>query len=517
MSNVAVRYDVSLLFFHSHPLWRPLRARASRIARCFTAAAVSLLVVAGWAPVAGAHTGFQSSDPADGATLDAPVEAVTLRFSGAAEPAGEGFVVLDPVLGSRKPTSVTRAAEGVFELGFDPAIAGGEVGVRWSVRAPDAHPIDGSFRFTVTAAAPALGDPSTDGPTPPPAESLDDFLVGKRTSPAGELLADASRFLSMGATLIAAGFLVFCLTVMRGARRELRLLLYWVRRAGLVIVVGTAGDAVGQVVDQAGGFDALVDPGAYWSVLGGSLGLSLGVRLAGGAIITACTRLVVVHAGQARDVVRSISTRVPIGAGTVRVADRPEGGARERDLAWELDRRGAFALLGFALVLVSHVMDGHTVTEGNRWMTGAVSSLHVLAAAVWGGGVAALALVIRDRWRRGEPTHALMMVVRYSVVATIALGAVAVAGVYLAVVILDAPSELWSTAWGRIFLAKFAVVAVAAAFGAHNHHVIVPALEISEEHPDAVGRLRATLAKEVVALTAVTLLTALLVRAASTI
>ncbi len=486
----------------------------SRIARGLTAVAVVVLVVAAWPTVAGAHTGFESSEPADGAVLDAPVDAITLRFSGAAEPAGEGFVVLDPVLGPREPTSVTRSAEGVFELGFDPAIAGGEVGVRWSVRAPDAHPIDGSFRFTVTAPA---GGSTSGALTPESGESLEDFLVGERTSPGGRLLADASRFLSMGATMIAVGFLVFCLTVMRGTRRELRLLLFWVRRAGVVIVVGTAGDAIGQVVHQAGGFGAVVDPGAYWSVLGGSLGVSLGARLVGGAIIATRARLVMVHARHARDVVRSISARVPIGAGAVRVADRPDGGAQERDLAWELDRRGAFALVGFVLVLVSHVMDGHTVTEGSRWLTGTASSVHVLAAAVWVGGVAALALVIRDRWRRDEPTHSLVMVIRYSVVATLALAVVAMAGVYLAVVILGAPSELWSTAWGRMFVAKFVIVAVAAAFGAHNHHVIVPALEVSEEHPDAVARLRATLVKEVWTLTGVTLLTALLVRAASTV
>lgn len=483
----------------------------SRIAHCLTALAVIVLVVAGWSTAAGAHTGFESSDPAKGVVLDAPVRAITLRFSGAAEPAGDGFVVLDPVLGRRAPTSVTQPAQGVFELRFDPAIAGGEVGVRWSVRAPDAHPIDGSFRFTVNAAA----ERATGGAAPKPSESVDDFLADRRSSSGGRLVADVSRFSSMGATMVAVGFLVFCLTVMRGTRRELRLLLHWVRRAGVVIVVGTAGDALGQVVHRSGGLGALVDPRAYASVLGGTLGLSLGGRLVGGAIIAARADLVMVRARHARDVVRSISARVPIGAGSVSVAERADGGAQESDLAWDLDRRGAFALVGFALVLLSHAMDGHTVTEGSRWLTGTVTSLHVLAAAVWAGGVVALALVLRRRWRREEPTHALVMVVRYSVVATIALGVVATAGVYLAVVILDAPSELWSTEWGRILVAKCVVVAVAAAFGAHNHHVILPALEVSEEHPDVVGRLRATLVKEVWALTAVTSLTALLVRAAS--
>lgn len=490
----------------------------SGVTRCLVAAAVFLLAVLGWSPSAGAHTGFETSDPADGTVLEDPVDSVTVRFTGAAEPAGDGFVVLDPARGRRVPNSVTRLAEGAFELAFDPAIAGGEVGVRWSVQAPDAHPIEGSFRFTVTAPPVAAGGDA--GPVESAGgarESVDDFLVADRTSPLGKVLADTARFLSMGATMVALGFVVFCLTVMRGSRRELRMLLFWVRRAGVVLVAGTAVDAVGQVVHRSGGFDAIVDPTAYWSVLGGTLGLSLGTRLVGGAIIAARARLVMVHALQARDVVRSISARVPIGAGSVSVAERPDGGAQERDRAWELDRRGVPALVGFGLVLLSHVMDGHTVTEGNRWLTGAVSSLHVLAAAVWAGGVAALALVIRRRWRRGEPPDSLVMVVRYSVVATIALAVVAVAGGYLAVVILDSPRELWATEWGRIFVAKVVVVAAAAGFGAHNHHVIVPALEVSEEHSDTVRRLRATLIKEVWALGAVTLLTALLVRAASTV
>ena len=118
---------------------------------------------------------------------------------------------------------------------------------------------------------------------------------------------------------------------------------------------------------------------------------------------------------------------------------------------------------------------------------------------------------------RNEPTHALVMVTRYSIVATVGLVTVAAAGIYLAIVILDAPSELWTTDWGRVFLAKSAVVAVAAAMGAHNHHVIVPAMEATEEGPTVVGRLRTTLRNEVITLTTVIVLTAVLVRSASTL
>ncbi len=462
---------------------------------------------------AGAHTGFESSDPADGASVDAPVDAITLTFSGPAEPAGEGFVVLDPVLGERAPDSVEQVAEGVYVLALDPPLSGGAVGVRWAVRAPDAHPIDGSFRFTtpVVTTEGAAAQPSNPGP------DLDTFLVTDTTSPAGQTAGDLGRFLAMGGTMVALGFLVFALTVMRGSRSELRLLLFWVRRAGVVIAIGTALDALGQVAYQEGGFDALVRPSAYTAVLSGTVGVSLLGRFVGACIVATRADLVMVHAKHARDPLRPVSAAIPIGAGSSRVADNPTDQWRPYDLAWELDRRGSVAVGGFALVLLSHVIDGHTASEGSRWLMGVASSVHVFAAAIWAGGVVALALVIRRRSNRDEPTHALVMVTRYSIVATIGLVAVAVAGVYLAFVILDAPSELWTTDWGRVFLAKFGVVAVAAALGAHNHHVIVPALERGEEDDEAVARLQSTLRNEVLALTVVTVLTAILVRSASTL
>ncbi|WCO68033.1 CopD family protein [Iamia majanohamensis] len=322
----------------------------------------------------------------------------------------------------------------------------------------------------------------------------------------------------MGATMVAVGFLVFALTVMRGTRPELRLLLFWIRRAGLFVVVGTVIDGLGQVIFESGdGLSAVLDPAAYSEALSTSLGLALLLRLVGGGIVTVGARVSMVHAHSARDRLRGVSAALPIGAGSTRVADHPADYWDDHDVAWDLDRHGLPVALGFALLLVSHTLDGHTVTEGNRFLTGTASGLHVLAAAVWAGGVAALALIVRRRARRGEPTHALVMVTRYSIVATIALVAVALLGAFLAIVILDSPSELWTTDWGRFLMAKTAVVAVAVGLGAHNHHVVVPALEASEEDETAVARLRATLRNEVIVLVLVTGLTALLVRAASTL
>lgn len=488
---------------------------------------VALLTIGAASPAA-AHTGFESSNPADGATVDAGLDTLTISFTNEATETGEGFVVLDPDLGLRSPTTVTNPDVGKFVLGFDQPINSGAVGVRWTVKAPDAHPIDGAFQFTVaapaTTASTSAPEPAGTAPdvaaAPSEAEtpSLDEFLATSQTTQSGRTIANAGRFLAMGAMMVALGFIVFALTVMRGTQAELRLLVFWIRRAGIVVVVGTLLDGIGQVVFETGeGLSAAYSPSAHLDVLTSSLGLALFLRLAGGVIVTAGARISMVHAHEARDVVRTVSAAVPVGAGSTRVADHPDDYWDERAVAWDLDRHGLVAAGGFALLLVSHAFDGHTVTEGNRIVTGAASGLHVLAAAVWVGGVAALALIIGHRARLGEPTHSLVMVTRFSVVATLALVAVAGLGFYLAFVIVDAPSDLWQTDWGRILLAKTFVVAVAAGLGARNHHVLVPALEAAEEDDATVTRLRHTLRIEVLTLAAVVVVTAFLVRAASTL
>ncbi len=67
-----------------------------------------------------------------------------------------------PPVRSALPSAVTTGDGTVFRLSFEPPLDGGQVGVRWSVRAGDAHPIEGSFSFTVgETAAPAGAGPAT--------------------------------------------------------------------------------------------------------------------------------------------------------------------------------------------------------------------------------------------------------------------------------------------------------------------------------------------------------------------
>ncbi|MEL6981302.1 MAG: CopD family protein, partial [Actinomycetota bacterium] len=153
----------------------------------------------------------------------------------------------------------------------------------------------------------------------------------------------------------------------------------------------------------------------------------------------------------------------------------------------------------FAL-LVSFTFDGHTVTEGNRWVTGAVDMIHVLAASIWAGGVVAFSIVLWRRHRRAEPSNGLDLALRFSTIAGAGLALAGMAGVVLAATILDEVSQLWTTPWGGLLVAKTLTVAAAAAVGTYNHFVVIPRMS---QHPDDDGqsaRIRKTATIEAILL-----------------
>ena len=95
--------------------------------RRFAAIAALVVMTLSWLALpAGAHTGFESSDPADGSTVTGELDSIVLSFSGQAEPAGEGFVILDSTGVTRVPDTVTAGTEQkVWTLGFEPPLAAG--------------------------------------------------------------------------------------------------------------------------------------------------------------------------------------------------------------------------------------------------------------------------------------------------------------------------------------------------------------------------------------------------------
>ena len=141
---------------------------------------------------------------------------------------------------------------------------------------------------------------------------------------------------------------------------------------------------------------------------------------------------------------------------------------------------------GLMIIGAGHVLAGHSNTIEPRWVVLLADIAHLLAAAVWVGGVVILGMLLRHRRRRGRPLNAALIGTRFSVLAAVSVAVVGAAGAVLAFLILDSPEQLWQTSWGLFLLAKVAVVTVVAGLGAYNHFRVVPALT-STARQEALG------------------------------
>lgn len=484
-----------------------------------------VLGVVGAAPSASAHTGFESSTPAEGETVDQPVSEIVIRFTGPAEEAGEGFVVRAADGSVREPNAVDVVDDRVFTLRFDPPLAGGAIGVRWSVRAPDAHPIDGSFAFTVTAPVPTTVDPTAveSGATPTtvpavvsaadgdseqgvPAASLDDFLTTDPSVP-GETTSLVGRVVSFSGLTVSVGALAFTAVALRGRRSEVVGVLTSVRWLGGVLAVGAAIEFVGVTRIAGDGLaDALTSQPGFAAVL----------RLAGGLILFGTLRPAVLPIiPLAHPVSRTRPDVRPLSAAVV---EQPLMEGREqtsRRMRWSPGAESWPVGAAVATLLLSFWFDGHTVSKGIRPLHAVVNTIHVAAGSVWVGGVIVMAVLAWTRHRSERPTRMTDLVVRFSSVATVALVAVAAAGLVLAVLVADSFGELTGTPWGRVLLLKTGAVALAALGGAYNHFRLVPALESDPDSPELHAELRSTLTAEAIMLGFVVVVTAWLVVQAS--
>ena len=129
-----------------------MRSTSAVVAR-LVGVAVAIVVTVSVAQPAGAHTDFDYSVPTDGASVGEPVSEVTVAFTQPVTLVGNGFEVFDPQQNVLQPFAVTDD-DAVFRLQFDPPLAGGPVGVKYSVTAADGHVLSGSFSFTVSVDLP---------------------------------------------------------------------------------------------------------------------------------------------------------------------------------------------------------------------------------------------------------------------------------------------------------------------------------------------------------------------------
>jgi len=377
-------------------------------------------------PAAAAHGSLRASEPAGGASLARPPQAVTLRFSEAPDATLSSIRVLDAtaraVAGGRPERVPGRPLELRVPLH---RLRDGTYTVSWrTISAVDGHPTAGTFAFGV----------GTGGPVLPPAQAV----AAAHATPPPAPLAVAGRWAYYwGLTLLlgaaAAGLLVFD----RRLPGRPALLL------GLAVAAAAAGLAAMVVVARA---DADVS-------LGRLLGSTTGLWLAWRAVMLA-------------------------GAAGAAVGLLLAGPGKARPLV----------VLGLAAAggMLVHALAGHAAGPSSlRLLNLAAQWAHLLAVGVWIGGLAWLLAGLRGQAR----TDRRAVAVRFSKLAGVGLAVVVVTGLARSIDELGGWRALLHSGFGRALGVKLALFAGLLLLGALNRYRLVPALQVTARRR-ATGRLR---------------------------
>lgn len=476
-----------------------------------------------------AHTGLVDSTPAEKAEVDRPVRRIKLTFGAPVDLAPDRAEVLDA---TGDPVNAKIKVDGrVVVLRPRDPLGAGEYGVRWALRSDDGHVVRDSITFTIASdvAAPTTSDTAVedaddsgivgaaDAADPADAHSADaagdtaDAPVATEAALAATLSQDATRLLDTADVLLRALFTALALTVIgtitfavaawQGSRRELRMLTRLLARLSAVLVITIVAQVAVRAAQNAGGWDTALS--VVPTTLTGPYGVGIAMRLTGAAVVLA-------GLPQLRRALRGVTT-MPIAGGAADLASPHLRAASDRRQSPRRRWRSAgTTIVGALLLVASFTQVGHAATAQARIVVSLATAAHVLAAAIWGGGLVALSCTLAHRHRARVALRAGLVAVRFSVLATVGVLIAAAAGVALAALRLESITALWTTGYGLALSAKVAVVLVTAGIGAYNHVAVVPVLERAPDH--AIGRRLQRLGLVEIALLAVVVcLTSLLV------
>lgn len=307
--------------------------RTGRAARPLLVVLLAGLGVVLAAPSAGAHAVLVSSDPADGAALEASPEAIVLSFTEPPELELSEVVLRDDAGAAVEipPARVVPDDPRSLQVELASPLERGAYAVSWRVTSKaDGHTTAGILAFGVGV------DPS----------AIDEIPTDVEDEPETSPVEVASRLVLIGGLVVALGGAVVALWVAPGAPPAVRR--YLLAGAGLS-VIGLAGLAFAQSSAARVGLGQL---------LGTSVGRSLLLRAAGVAVLVA-------------------------GAA---IAARATGPARPGLIA---------AAIGAAGAMLAEVQGGHAAGESAPLLNIVSQWVHFLAASAWVGGLAALLLAVR--------------------------------------------------------------------------------------------------------------------------
>ena len=183
-------------------------------------AATLLGGAAALAPSAAAHSELVSSDPADGASLDAPPTTVSFTFNEPLLPDFVRFIATDPA-GQTGDLPVSAVEGPTATIDWPAGAPGGEWTVQYRVVSQDGHPIEGGITFTYAAASPTAS-PSSPSPSPTSAAPTSATPTSAAPSPSTSPAADTSDGTSgvLIASLAVGAIVIIGVVVALVARRR---------------------------------------------------------------------------------------------------------------------------------------------------------------------------------------------------------------------------------------------------------------------------------------------------------
>jgi copper transport protein len=430
------------------------RTRRRLRRRSLTLVTLAALAFAVIAADASAHATLVGASPAPLARLAGAPQRIVLRFSEPVQVVRAGDVALLDRGGRRVRAAAGprpgRAAGRAVSVALRGALAADSYTVRYRVLSADAHALAGALVFSV-GGAPLL--PPAGRAAAAPSET-GAWAVNARfaeIAALGLLLALVTfRGLVWGPALAAASLRAGDrATAARAGRRA-----FWRAFWCVAAVAGLAEAAVlvvkAALVFGSGVWGSLTTPAAAARLAASSrFGDLLGLR---GALLCAIGGLAFWAWSN------EISDDAP---------EQAPGGRRAASIA-------IAAASATTLGLIS--AQGHASQAPLPALSVAFDAVHLGAAAVWVGGLACLAVVLRaaPRVLPGAAGAGLGAAVlrRFSRVAMVAVAVIAATGVARAVGELGGPAQLWATPYGRSLLLKSLLLAPVAVLALRNRRAI---------------------------------------------
>ncbi len=421
---------------------------------------------------ASAHAQLEGTSPPQGATVKHEPAAVIFRFDEPVE-GNFGAVRVYDADGARVDQGDAFHPDGDgprLGVHLKPSLPDGSYTATYRVVSADGHIVSSGYVFSI-------GKPGR-----APKQTVAQLVNSSGSGPVTEVAFGAARAFQYAAIAVGLGGIAFLIlvwlpalaAVAAGDESWIRAAQGFARRSRHLLlaaaILGALSAAAGVILEGAEGAGvsawSALDGTIIREVLGTRFGLVWGLCAAAWVVVGVAVPLVL--GGQRQP---SLALRpAQLGATGLAPADRRATAVRLLPIAIPL-----------AFVVLVPALSGHASTQSPVALLFPTNVVHVVAMAIWLGGLACLLLAVPGATRALAPPDRGRLLAgvltRFSTVALIAVAAILASGLVQAYVYVRHLHSLLDSGYGRAVLIKLCLLIVLIGIGAYNRRVSVPRLQ----------------------------------------